>query len=132
MWEGSFNNTHCAIDMIPKDVVICDWYYERPDPTAVYFAIKGFRVITCPWRKPQVAIYQLEYIFRLRQFSTNEMKRNFQGMMQTVWSGTDKFLDGFYGNKPDDEGGDSTPWNTFNRLYSKINDLENEQILKVR
>jgi hypothetical protein len=39
MWEGSFNNTHRAIDMIPKDVIICDWHYERPDQTAVYFAM---------------------------------------------------------------------------------------------
>ena len=29
MWEASMNNTYRAIDMIPKDVVICDWHYER-------------------------------------------------------------------------------------------------------
>jgi hypothetical protein len=37
------------MDMIPKDVVICDWHYERPDRTAVYFAKKDLRVVTCPW-----------------------------------------------------------------------------------
>ncbi|RYZ47606.1 MAG: glycoside hydrolase, partial [Chitinophagaceae bacterium] len=31
MWEASMNNTHRAIDMISKEVVICDWHYERPD-----------------------------------------------------------------------------------------------------
>ncbi len=41
MWEASYNNTHRAIDMIPKDVMICDWHYERPDKTAIYFAMKG-------------------------------------------------------------------------------------------
>jgi len=56
MWEASMNNTHRAIDMIPKDVVICDWHYERPDKTAVLFALKGFRVITCPWRRPAVGV----------------------------------------------------------------------------
>ena len=46
MWEASMNNTHRAIDLIPKDVFICDWHYERPDKTAVYFATKGFQVAT--------------------------------------------------------------------------------------
>ena len=52
MWEASLNNTHRAIDLIPKDIMICDWHYERPDKTAVYFAMKGFKVVTCPWRNP--------------------------------------------------------------------------------
>ncbi len=52
MWEASENDTHGAIDMIDKNVVICDWHYERADPTAALFALKGFRVITCPWRSP--------------------------------------------------------------------------------
>ena len=30
-----------AVDLIPKDVFICDWHYERADPTAAYFALKG-------------------------------------------------------------------------------------------
>src|SRR5690606_41157923 len=29
MWEASMNNTHRAVDMIPKEVVICDWHYDR-------------------------------------------------------------------------------------------------------
>ncbi|HLA57716.1 MAG TPA: family 20 glycosylhydrolase, partial [Puia sp.] len=58
-WEASFNNTYRAIDLIPKDVVICDWHYERPDKTAVYFSMKGFRVVTCPWKQPAFAITQL-------------------------------------------------------------------------
>jgi hypothetical protein len=39
-WEASYNNTYRAVDMIPKDVVICDWHYERADKTAIYFAMK--------------------------------------------------------------------------------------------
>jgi len=34
-WEGSYNNTFRAIDMIPQDVTICDWHYDRADYTAV-------------------------------------------------------------------------------------------------
>ena len=33
LWEASLNNTHRAIDMMPTDVVICDWHYERAEPT---------------------------------------------------------------------------------------------------
>src|SRR4030042_145752 len=55
-WEGSYNNTHRAVDMIPKDVMICDWHYERPDQTPVYFAMKGLSVVTCPWRMPENAV----------------------------------------------------------------------------
>ncbi len=27
-WEASYNNTYPAVDLIPKDVVICDWHYD--------------------------------------------------------------------------------------------------------
>ena len=77
MWEGSYNNTHRAIDLISKDVVICDWHYERPDKTAVYFAMKGFRVITCPWRKPDVAVQQLRDMVAFRQHATQAMQVGF-------------------------------------------------------
>ena len=61
IWEASFNNTYHAIDLIPKDVLICDWHYERADNSkaALYFSMKGFRVLTCPWRNPSIAIIQI-------------------------------------------------------------------------
>jgi hypothetical protein len=95
-WEASMNNTYRAIDMIPKDVFICDWHYERPDQTAVYFAMKGFDVATCPWRKPEIAIKQLNDMFRFRESSSGKMAQHFQGIIATVWSGADQFLKSFY------------------------------------
>lgn len=101
-WEASFNNTSGAIDMIPKDITICDWHYERPDQTPAYFAIKGFNVISCPWDNPSLTIMQTQDMFRYYKYSTPEMKKRFQGMMQTVWGGsTEKFIDVFYGKQPD-------------------------------
>lgn len=120
MWEGSFNNTHRAIDLIPKDVMICDWHYERPDQTAVYFAMKGFQVVTCPWRKPGFAVLQTQDMVKFRKSATPQMKERFQGMMQTVWSGAGAFLDEFYGVKVNSEAGDNTPSNCFKALYSEI------------
>ncbi|MBD0256744.1 MAG: family 20 glycosylhydrolase [Cytophagales bacterium] len=123
IWEASYNNTHPAIDLIPKSVVICDWHYERPDQTAVYFALKGFRVITCPWRNPSVAVQQVEDMLRFRASATPVMKERFGGMMQTVWSRHDQFLKGFYGRKTDEKGGDQTDWNTFRTMYERIGAL---------
>ncbi len=102
MWEASMNNTYRAIDMIPKDVVICDWHYERPVHTAPYFAVKGFRVISCPYRKPEVGIAQAGDMVRFREQSPAPMKNRFLGVMQTVWTSAGDFLDAWYGTgKPD-------------------------------
>lgn len=96
LWEASLNDTHRAIDMIPKDVFICDWHYERPDPTPVFFAAKGFRVAACPYKNVSVGIGHAENMFRFRSASTPAMRENLQGVIQTVWTGNKQFLDAFY------------------------------------
>lgn len=123
MWEASYNNTYRAVDMIPKDVVICDWHYERADKTPVYFAMKGLNVITCPWRVPSLAVEQTEDMLRFREQSSKEMKEHFSGMMQTVWSDAGSFLDGFYGRITDEKAGDKTAWDCFKAMYAKIDSL---------
>lgn len=97
LWEGSFNNTHRAIDMIPKDVVICDWHYERPDPTAVLFAAKGFNVVTCPWRTPEVAIQQEKMMRNFIETATPAMKPKYKGMLQTAWGSAESFMNSYKG-----------------------------------
>jgi len=123
MWEASMNNTHRAIDMIPKDVVICDWHYERPDQTPVMFAMKGFDVISCSWRKPEVGVGQKEDMIRYRTHQTREMRERFKGVMLTVWSGADSFLDGFesYVHADGKEKMDEVeePWVTFVRMFDE-------------
>jgi hypothetical protein len=108
-WEASMNLTHRAIDLIPKDIVINDWHYERADPTAPYFAAKGFTVVTCPWKHGDVAVTQIGDMQRFRANSTNEMRDRFAGVMQTIWSPADAYLDQYYGRVPPVEnewGGD--------------------------
>lgn len=102
MWEASQNDTHPAINLIPKDVVICDWHYENAEPTAAFFAMKGFRVIACPWNKPEVMKNQLEQMQNFRQNSNDELKSRFLGVMQTVWTGSGNFLDAYYGKDQND------------------------------
>ncbi|MDR2534256.1 MAG: family 20 glycosylhydrolase [Tannerellaceae bacterium] len=98
-WEASYNNTHRAVDMIPRNVFICDWHYERPDKTPVYFAAKGLDVAICPWRKPAVALDQLNDMISFRKGSTGQMRERFRGLIATVWSGNEGFVKSYYENK---------------------------------
>lgn len=125
IWEASNSNTFKAIDLIPRDVVICDWHYERAEQTPVYFALKGFNVLSCPWRKPQVALAQIDDLLNFRAHSSWIMKSRYQGILQTVWSDAGIFLDGFYTDKADEQGGTNTPWNCFKVVFDKINKLNN-------
>jgi hypothetical protein len=120
MWEASMNNTYRAIDLIYKDVVICDWHYERPDQTAVYFATKGLSVVTCPWRNPEIGVKQTQDMYRYRASVTPEMKDRFLGMMQTVWTGADGFMDEFYGRKTNPKEKVNTASNCFKAMFSEI------------
>ena len=125
-WEASRNDTHPAVDLIPKDVVICDWHYERPDLTAVYFAMKGIDVVSCPWKNPEAATAQVKDMVRFRESSTPEMKRHFLGVMQTIWSGAGGFLDQYYGRKPsnDQKNPDHTESKCFLRMCEEIANLK--------
>lgn len=120
MWEASFNNTYRAIDWIPKEVVICDWHYERPDQTAVYFAMKGFRVVTCPWRNPDVGVQQVHDMVRFRQHATSAMQDRYQGIVQTIWSSNAAFIDQFYGRQPDENERGLSQAECFRQVFDTI------------
>jgi hypothetical protein len=120
-WEASKNNTYRAIDLIPKDVIICDWHYERADQSAVYFAMKGFNVMSCPFRNSQAGVEQVQDMYKFRQQSTPEMKERFQGIVQTIWSRTDFFLKEYYGEDSTKTADASTSSNCFRNVFTAIN-----------
>ncbi len=97
MWEASMNNTHQAIDTRPTDVIICDWHYERAEPTAPYFALKGFDVVTCPCNRPEVATQQLQDLVSFREHANPIPSQRYQGMMQTILVFLWTFLRGLLG-----------------------------------
>ncbi len=123
-WAASYNDTYRAVDLIPRDVVICDWQYDEDNQTAVYFALKGLRVVTCTWNRPQVALDQVDDLYRSRKISSKELKGRFYGIAETVWSSPTQFLNGYYGKGPATETGDNTPWNTFRVMFDKMAQLE--------
>ena len=95
-WEASANLTEPAIRLIPKDVVICDWHYERAHPTAAHFALSGFRVVSSPWRRTSVALNQLDQIRDARAHSSPEIGGRMLGMMQTTWVGFAPFVRAYF------------------------------------
>lgn len=128
LWEGSFNNTHRAIDLIPKDVVINDWHYNKPVHTPVMFAMKGFDVISCSWNKPEVGVAHVEDMFLFRKNNTKEMKDRFAGVILTVWSGVTPFLNGFDAYKDStnqelSEEENNKPWVTFVKMYDRLEEI---------
>lgn len=58
-WKGFYANgspeTAKLVERLPKETVVCDWYYGRPPkedlgyPSLRYFKELGFDVLTCPW-----------------------------------------------------------------------------------
>ena len=65
-------------------------------PTAAYFALKGFGVVTCPWKKGNSAVQQVHDLVRLREQSNPAVQKRALGLVQTVWSGANSFMNAFY------------------------------------
>jgi N-acetyl-beta-hexosaminidase len=120
MWEASENNTFRAVDLIPKDVVICDWHYERSEPSAAYLAMKGFDVITCVWNKPAVALTQYEDYKTFKSNVNPTLASRYQGMMQTIWTDAGRFMDAMEAVKADPSKKDGQV-TCFIQLFDKIN-----------
>lgn len=80
-WEASANGTHPAINMIPKDIVICDWHYgNRADfPSIPMFLDKGFRVLPSGWKDVEATKKLIEYSYKYNH-------PRMLGHLFTVWS----------------------------------------------
>lgn len=96
-WEAAENGTARAIQLIPRGVVICDWHYEAPHPTAPFFALHGFPVVSSPWRKPSVALEQLQIMRRTRATAARPVRDRMLGMLQTTWVGFGPFVRAYFG-----------------------------------
>jgi hypothetical protein len=62
-WEGSTNGTAAAIDLIPKDIIVCPWHYElRENYSSIpMFIDKGFRVLPAGWKNVDATKALIEY-----------------------------------------------------------------------
>lgn len=80
-YESSLNGTAAAVDLIPKDIVICDWHYEPMEayPSIPMFIEKGFRVLPSSWRR-------LEGVRALTKYSHGLGHPRMAGHLFTTWS----------------------------------------------
>lgn len=125
MWEASYDNTERAIDMIPKDIFICDWHYERPDKTAVIFANKGLKVATSPWRNATIAAQQVKDMAQFRKDATKQVKENYAGLVQTVWAPTSGFMDEVYRSDADKNYKGMGQWASFVSMTDAMDEIAN-------
>lgn len=91
-WEGSENGTFTALEHVPKDIVMCDWHYDKAPETASFFALRGFDVVECPWRKTDVALAELEQLRAVQANPKSAVAHHARGMLQTTWCGFNPFV----------------------------------------
>jgi hypothetical protein len=124
-WQASMNNTWRSIDMIPNDIVICDWKYEDAPPTPGYFAIKGFDVLASPCSKTDVALDQLAQIYAIRKngeredFSKTIASRAI-GVFETSWMSAGNFIRAYYATNAVEAGTTKNNVVTFKALFAEI------------
>ncbi len=78
-YGGMPDNLAGAVDLLPKDIVMCDWHYEpaREFPTIKYLQEKGFETIGCPK-------YEINSL-RFTDYAYMNKTPRFKGMMGTSW-----------------------------------------------
>jgi Glycosyl hydrolase family 20, catalytic domain len=79
-WEASMNKTYPAIDLVPKDIIMCDWHYERMKsyPSVPLFLSKGFRVLPTSFR-------DAKQTKKLIDFSLAFPSERMLGHLCTIW-----------------------------------------------
>ena len=95
-WEASANGTGPAIDLIPKDIIMCDWHYEtRPKgyPSVAYLQEKGFRTLPSSWRNKDAALAMLRE-------AKSKATPNLLGHLCTTWVGAEGFCRALLGEQP--------------------------------
>ncbi len=82
MWERSNNETEAAIDLIPKDIIMCDWHYEVMEqddyPSVRHFQEKGFRVWPAGWN-------ERDAVRRLIEVGRGDATEKMLGYLSTTW-----------------------------------------------
>ena len=118
-WEGSEDGTAWAINIVPRDIVICDWHYESAPPTAAYFAVEGFRVVYAPWNKPDVALAELDQIRSVRAHPDAVTAPRLLGVLQTTWGSASDSIKAYNGDASV-KGESAEAAATFKALFSGV------------
>ena len=81
-WKGFYANGDVNAEQtlmnLPKDIIVCDWYYGNPMdtyPTYSYFKEQGHGVLACPWDNVNGTLKEGE----------EARKAGIDGMLGTIW-----------------------------------------------
>jgi len=82
-WESSDDGSETAIEKLSRDIVICDWHYDKYEkyPSVDIFAENGFKMMVSPWRDKG----------NLEAFVNYAIKHdtgNINGILMTTWCGS--------------------------------------------
>jgi hypothetical protein len=82
-WESATNGTAPAADLIPKDIILCDWHYRAQTnyPSVPFFLNKGFRVWPSGFEPAEAANAFSKFSLQQRTQNTNVI-----GYLATTWS----------------------------------------------
>lgn len=80
-WEAAANGTAPAADLIPKDIIICPWHYNKREEYRSIPALlaKGFRLLPAGWNKPDA-------VEALIGYALAQKDPRVLGYMATTWS----------------------------------------------
>lgn len=109
MWEASYIDTWRAIDMIPKDIFICNCHYGKAESSSLSFAQKGFDVVTGGFRLPDVCILQIKDMILFREQVDDDTKQNLCGYIHTIWNSAGYFVNRFYTDEEKDSESQELP-----------------------
>jgi hypothetical protein len=81
-WEASKVGTAPAVDMIPKDIILCPWHYEprKEYESLPMFMQKGFRILPASWKNTQASNALIRY------GQANQQQGRLVGHIFTTWS----------------------------------------------
>jgi hypothetical protein len=86
-WESATNGTAGAVDLIPRDIIMCDWHYRTQTnyPSVPFLLGKGFRV----WPS---GFQPLDAAKAFSRFSLEQRQNNPRviGYLATTWSWSKK------------------------------------------
>ena len=79
-WEASKNGTYGAVDLVPKDIILCDWHYLKQEnyPSVPFLLDKGFRVWPSGWQP-------LEANVAFSRFAAQQKNSRMLGYLCTTW-----------------------------------------------
>jgi hypothetical protein len=79
-WESAYTQTCDAVNMIPKDIIICDWHYSQREsyPSVPFFINKGFRVLPSSWKDVDATLTFVHY-------ANQQASASILGHLFTTW-----------------------------------------------